>query len=428
MKSAPRILFTSLILSLAVASASGGGWMTDYEAAKSKAAAEEKDLLLLFSGSDWCPYSIQLSEEVFQQDAFGEAAADQWILVELDFPQDRSQLSEATEIQNAILSEIFAIRGYPSVVLLDHQSRPYAVTGYQAGGADAYLKHLDALRRIRDTRDAGFRAAQELSGSDKAKALQGAMAAIPDQLRPNYQDAIDQIIQLDPNYEIRMAQQRAEAAPAALCDTNNQTVPTARLAAFDPKAAHHTIQLATAASGESSDPVPNNNDICSSFRGPNEPTFLKKLKESGLPVEEAYFYIGCDAGLGGSSFDLLRFAVRRISSHYNITRALIKEFYRDQDGDPDSLSPEEIRARALLTCAATEIYRDQKNIMDEIDDREKYRKHLLANDPAYGPNTMAREQAEKDLKNLVILRKGFEHTIEKYPTTLLPDGCPKHTP
>ena len=38
----------------------GEVWMTDFAAAKIKAAADQKPLLLDFTGSDWCGWCIKL--------------------------------------------------------------------------------------------------------------------------------------------------------------------------------------------------------------------------------------------------------------------------------------------------------------------------------------------------------------------------------
>ena len=43
---------------------SGVNWFVDYEKAKAKAQKEGKDLLLNFSGSDWCRWCILLDKEV----------------------------------------------------------------------------------------------------------------------------------------------------------------------------------------------------------------------------------------------------------------------------------------------------------------------------------------------------------------------------
>ena len=56
-------LFCVVVLGLAAsASAAGEGWMTDFEAAQVKAKAENKPMLLDFTGSDWCGWCIKLDK------------------------------------------------------------------------------------------------------------------------------------------------------------------------------------------------------------------------------------------------------------------------------------------------------------------------------------------------------------------------------
>src|SRR4051794_3904234 len=114
--------------------AAGDLWVSDFEKAKQTAAAENKDLLIDFTGSDWCGWCIKLRKEVFDLDAFKTAAPKNFVLVEIDFPQNKSKLSNATQEQNAKLQTQFGIQGFPSIVLADAQGRPYAQTGYQEGG------------------------------------------------------------------------------------------------------------------------------------------------------------------------------------------------------------------------------------------------------------------------------------------------------
>ena len=97
-----RILPLALAFAASLTSvfAGGEGWLIDFEAAKKKAAAEKKDLLVDFTGSDWCGYCIKLSEEVFAHDAFKKGVADSCLLVEIDFPNDKTKLTDETQVQN----------------------------------------------------------------------------------------------------------------------------------------------------------------------------------------------------------------------------------------------------------------------------------------------------------------------------------------
>ena len=119
-------------------------WMTDFAAAKIIAAAEQKPLLLDFTGSDWCGWCIKLDKEVFSQKAFKEFAADNLVLVELDFPRGK-ELSEDLKAQNKALSEKYGIRGFPTILVLSPEGELIEKTGYQRGGPEAYVAHIKEI-------------------------------------------------------------------------------------------------------------------------------------------------------------------------------------------------------------------------------------------------------------------------------------------
>lgn len=123
--------------------AEGENWTTDWEAAKSQAAKEQKLLLIDFSGSDWCGWCKKLDKEVFSQETFLTEAKKKFVLVLLDFPRDKSGQSEALQKQNDELQERFGVEGFPSVFLATADGTPFAQTGYQEGGPEKYLAHLD---------------------------------------------------------------------------------------------------------------------------------------------------------------------------------------------------------------------------------------------------------------------------------------------
>ena len=177
-------------------------WVNEFEKAKKTAATEGKDLLMDFTGSDWCSWCIKLHKEVFDLDAFKTSAPKNFVLVELDFPQDKSKLSKDLQEQNAKLQTQFAIQGYPSIVLADSSGRPYAQTGYQPGGAETYLKHLDELRAVKTKRDEAWKKADGAQGSEKAKFLADGLKALDlDLAAVHYKPVIDEIAKLDPKDE-----------------------------------------------------------------------------------------------------------------------------------------------------------------------------------------------------------------------------------
>ena len=95
-----------------VFAAEGNLWQTDFEAAKAKAKAENKFLLLDFTGSDWCTWCTRLKDEVFDKETFRTEAPKQFVLVELDFPHQKKLTPELTK-QNEGLAKQYKIQGYP---------------------------------------------------------------------------------------------------------------------------------------------------------------------------------------------------------------------------------------------------------------------------------------------------------------------------
>lgn len=183
------------------------GWTSDMAAAMEQAKTEHKDLLVDFTGSDWCEFCIVLRDEVFSQQAFKQTAPQQFVLVEMDFPNDTSHLSEATQKQNNTWREKFDVVGFPSIYLTDASGRPYAVTGYEKGGAEKYLAHLDGLRKIRERRDAELEAAAKVSGIERAKHLDTALTAVGDELAVKfYKSELDEIQKLDAANEAGLKQ------------------------------------------------------------------------------------------------------------------------------------------------------------------------------------------------------------------------------
>lgn len=125
--------------------ASGEGWTHDFAAAKKQAADEKKDLLMDFTGSDWCGWCIKLHKEVFSEQAFKDYAAANLILMEADFPK-KSELAPELKKQNAELKKAYLNEGYPTVLLLDAEGKKLGEDiGYLKGGPEVYVKTIKEL-------------------------------------------------------------------------------------------------------------------------------------------------------------------------------------------------------------------------------------------------------------------------------------------
>ena len=120
--------------------------MTDFEIAKSQSKINNKPILLVFSGSDWCGWCVKLDKEVFSTPEFKKWAADNVIMVIADFPAVKKLPPELAE-QNEKLKNTYRIEGFPTGLLLDADGNVTAQTGYQRGGAANYIAHLTSLMK-----------------------------------------------------------------------------------------------------------------------------------------------------------------------------------------------------------------------------------------------------------------------------------------
>jgi thioredoxin-related protein len=122
-------------------------WKTNLEEAKNQAANENKNILIVFSGSDWCAPCMKLEKIVWKSEAFKTEAEKKWVLVRADFPKKKgNQLSKDLTESNNLLAEKYNKGGsFPLVVLADKKGKVIGMTGFKNVSAEEYMKIINAL-------------------------------------------------------------------------------------------------------------------------------------------------------------------------------------------------------------------------------------------------------------------------------------------
>jgi len=147
------ILALTVVSMVAATAARAGGdhWVADFDKAVETAKAQNKNLLVDFTGSDWCGWCIKLNDEVFKHEAFLTAAQKDYVLVALDFPNgEEAKAKVPNPERNAELRDKYGIRGYPTILLVTPEGEVLGRTGYKPGGPEKYVEHLAALRKDYD--------------------------------------------------------------------------------------------------------------------------------------------------------------------------------------------------------------------------------------------------------------------------------------
>ena len=97
-------------------------WLTDLPKAQAQAKAQNKMILMDFTGSDWCGWCIKFKKDVLDTPEFQEYAAKNLVLVELDYPQKKQQ-SDDLKKANAALQKQYNVDGFPTLVVLDKNGK-----------------------------------------------------------------------------------------------------------------------------------------------------------------------------------------------------------------------------------------------------------------------------------------------------------------
>ena len=142
------VVFLLLIAALCVARADR---LTDYAKALETAKAQNKRVLLDFTGSDWCGPCIELNKRVFSSREFRAYADKNLVFVEVDYPRLKKQ-SAALVKQNEKLAKQYGIeeKGYPTLVLLDPSGRRIReFTGYSGKTTTEFIAWIEGKGAVR---------------------------------------------------------------------------------------------------------------------------------------------------------------------------------------------------------------------------------------------------------------------------------------
>ena len=144
MKTLP--LLVSLLALTLLPLRAGEAWLTDHAKALEKAKAENKPVVMDFTGSDWCGWCIKLDKEVFDTPSFQAYAQKNLVLLKLDFPRKRS-IPASEKKQNEELAAKYGIRGFPTIVVLNSEGTQVGQLGYRPGGPGPWIAELEKFTK-----------------------------------------------------------------------------------------------------------------------------------------------------------------------------------------------------------------------------------------------------------------------------------------
>lgn len=137
-----------LLLAIAPTHLIAQNWVTHLNEAQQIASKNNKTIILVFQGSDWCAPCIRLDREVWSTDTFKDYAKDHYVMLQADFPRKKkNSLPESQATANATLAEKYNPNGiFPFVVVLDKDGTALGRTSYKKMKASEYIAHLNSFK------------------------------------------------------------------------------------------------------------------------------------------------------------------------------------------------------------------------------------------------------------------------------------------
>jgi thioredoxin-related protein len=143
MKKFFAVLLLTGLFAGALFAATPKGWTSDFEAAKVKAANENRLMYVLFTGSDWCGYCIKLQKEVLSKPKFKKLGEKDFVFVYIDFPR-KSRADNP--MANRVLAKMYNVQGFPTAFVMDPNGKVLTkIVG--ALPMKQYIKKLETVRQ-----------------------------------------------------------------------------------------------------------------------------------------------------------------------------------------------------------------------------------------------------------------------------------------
>ena len=120
-------------------------WKETYAEAQTSAFDQNKPIILVFAGSDWCAPCIKLDKSIWQSQEFKAYAQENFILYKADFPRKKAnRLPAKLAKQNATLADQFNPKGhFPLVVILNPEEKVMGNMGYKKTTPENYISLLN---------------------------------------------------------------------------------------------------------------------------------------------------------------------------------------------------------------------------------------------------------------------------------------------
>lgn len=119
-------------------------WVTSYTEAVTEAKSSDKPILILFTGTTWCPACKLLEKNVLVKPSFASAVGNQFVFLKAEIPYTSSN-SPYTSLLNR-----YNINEFPSIVIVNPSGNELFRVSYHGNvGEESYAQEL--LQKLKTT-------------------------------------------------------------------------------------------------------------------------------------------------------------------------------------------------------------------------------------------------------------------------------------
>jgi protein disulfide-isomerase len=122
-------------------------WLKSYNDAVALSQSTSKPIVILFTGTGWCPACVKLEREVINRPEFAQAVGQRFVFLKAEFP-DYSESAVMASPYKPLLDR-YGVNAFPTLVVVDANGQQLYTVNYQQGGPQAYAQEL--LQKLSQT-------------------------------------------------------------------------------------------------------------------------------------------------------------------------------------------------------------------------------------------------------------------------------------
>lgn len=115
-------------------------WLRNYSEAVALSQSTSKPIVILFTGTGWCPACMKLERQVINHPEFAQAVGQKFVFLKAEFP-DYSEGAVAASPYKPLVDR-YGISAFPTIVVINANGQQLYTVKYREGGPQMYAQEL----------------------------------------------------------------------------------------------------------------------------------------------------------------------------------------------------------------------------------------------------------------------------------------------